>query len=133
TAAVDLSRCDALTRALDIAAGDAAALSGTEPLLIERIDAEYGRYFTPTGRPTGQWAAAITALREAEEEMQSCAAAVAEVDERVNRHTALTAELAQLSPLRAAATARQTAAQAATDEIARLTEQVREAELIAAA
>src|SRR4051812_14291562 len=44
TAAVDLSECDALSRALDLAAGDDAALSGTEPLLIERIDAEFGRY-----------------------------------------------------------------------------------------
>ena len=62
TAAVDLSGCDALSRALDVAAGDTGALSGNEPLLIERIDAEYGRYFTPTGRPTGEWAAAITRL-----------------------------------------------------------------------
>ncbi|EUA50145.1 hypothetical protein I552_1081 [Mycobacterium xenopi 3993] len=51
TTAVDLSGCDALSRALDVAAGDASALSGTEPSLIERIDAEYARYFTPTGRP----------------------------------------------------------------------------------
>ncbi|WP_156746461.1 AAA family ATPase, partial [Mycobacterium sp. E1715] len=80
TAAVDLSGCDALSRALDVAAGDAAALSGTEPLLIERIDAEYGRYFTPTGRPTGEWAAAITRLADAEAAVAECAAAVAEVD-----------------------------------------------------
>ena len=38
------------------------ALSGAEPLLIDRIDAEYLRYFTPTGRPTGEWAAATTRL-----------------------------------------------------------------------
>ncbi|WP_420108631.1 AAA family ATPase, partial [Mycolicibacter arupensis] len=49
TAAVDLSGCDALSRALDVAAGDTGTLSGTEPVLIERIDAEYGRYFTGTG------------------------------------------------------------------------------------
>jgi len=61
TDAVNLSGCDALTRALDVAAGDAAALSGTEPLLIDRIDTEYARYFTPTGRPTGEWTAAIKA------------------------------------------------------------------------
>ena len=56
TSAVDLSGCDALSRALDVAAGDAAdlsGLSGTEPLLIEKIDAEYSRYFTATGRPDG--------------------------------------------------------------------------------
>ena len=133
TAAVDLSRCDALTRALDVAAGDTAALSGTEPVLVERIDAEYGRYFTPTGRATGEWAAAIAALRDAEEEVQRCTAAVAEVDDRVSRHAALSAELADLSPLQQAAAVRQSAAQAAADRIAQLTEQVKEAELIAAA
>jgi hypothetical protein len=133
TAAVNLSGCDALTRALDVAAGDTAALSGTEPLLIERIDTEYSRYFTPTGRPTGEWTIALTALRDAEAEVQRCAEAVAEVDERVNRHAALTFELAELAPLQQAAAARRTAAHAAADKITQLTEQVREAELIAAA
>ena len=52
TAAVDLSGCDALSRALDVAAGDTTDVSGAEPLLVERIDAEYARYFTATGRPT---------------------------------------------------------------------------------
>src|SRR5947209_13643498 len=88
TAAVDLSGCYALSRALDVAAGDAAALSGTEPLLIERIDAEYGRYFTATGRPTGEWMVAIKALEAANQEVERCAAAVAEVDDRVQRHAA---------------------------------------------
>jgi chromosome segregation ATPase len=133
TDAVNLSGCDALTRALDVAAGDTAALSGTEPLLIERIDKEYARYFTSTGRPTGEWTNAIKALEAANQEVERCAAAVAEVDDRVQRHAALTAELAELAEQQKAAAARQAAAQAAADEIARLTEQVREAELIAAA
>lgn len=133
TAAVNLSGCDALSRALDVAAGDAATLSGTEPLLIERIDAEYARYFTPTGRPTGEWSAAIAALDDADSQVERCAAAVAEVDQRVQRHAALTAELAQLSQQQQGATARLTAARTAADEIARLTEQLREATLIAAA
>ena len=133
TAAVNLSGCDALTRALDVAAGDTAALAGSEPLLIERIDAEYGRYFTPTGRSTGQWSDAVAALRDAEDEVQRCAAAVAEVDDRVHRHAALSAELAELSPLQQSAAVRRTVAQAAADDIAQLTEQVKEAGLIAAA
>ena len=128
TAAVNLSGCDALTRALDVAAGDTAALHGTE-----RIDTEYARYFTPTGRPTGEWTAAIKTLRDAEDEVRLCAAAVAEVDDRVERHAALTAELAELSQQQDAAAARQTAARAAADGIAQLTEQVRETELIAVA
>jgi hypothetical protein len=133
TDAVNLSGCDALTRALDVAAGDAAALSGTEPLLIDRIDTEYARYFTPTGRPTGEWTTAIKALEAANAEVAVWAAAVAEVDDRVQRHAALTVELAELAQQQQEAGARQTAAQAAADAIAQLTEQVREAELIAAA
>ncbi|WP_292974876.1 AAA family ATPase [Mycobacterium sp.] len=133
TDAVNLSGCDALTRALDVAAGDTAALSGTEPLLIERIDSEYARYFTPTGRPTGEWTAAIKALEAASHEVDRCVAAVAEVEERVRRHAALSVELAELTELKVAAASRQITAQAAADAIARLVEQLREAELIAAA
>jgi len=133
TDAVNLSGCDALTRALDVAAGDAAALSGTEPLLIDRIDTEYARYFTPTGRPTGEWTAAIKALEAANADVEQCAAAVAEVDDRVQRHATLTLELAELAQRQQEASARQTAAQAAADAIGALAEQVREAELIAAA
>ncbi|ORV92956.1 hypothetical protein AWC11_06805 [Mycobacterium interjectum] len=136
TAAVDLSGCDALSRALDLAASNsqaAAALQGTEPLLIERIDAEYGRYFTPTGRPTGEWAAAISRLADAEAAVARCVAAVAEVDDRVRRHAELTEQVAELSRQRAAAGPRLVAAQAAADSIAELTNQAREAALVAEA
>jgi hypothetical protein len=133
TTAADLSGCDALSRALDVAAGDAAATSGTEPLLIERIDTEYARYFTPTGRPTGEWTAATAELRSAEEDVTRCAAAIAEVDERVHRHAALTDELAELSRQQKTADARHCAAQAAANKIAKLTEQLREAELVGTA
>lgn len=131
TAAVNLSGCDALSRALDVAAGDDAALSGKEPLLIERIDAEYGRYFTATGRPTGEWSAAIARLAEAEAAVGECEAAVAEVDDRVSRHAVLTEQVAELSEQRIAARPRLVAAQAAADQIAELTRQAREAKLLA--
>jgi len=136
TAAVNLSGCDALSRALDVAAAQSdtdAALSGTEPLLIERIDAEYARYFTPTGRPTGEWAAAISRLADADAAVAECAAAVAEVDERVRRHATLTEQVAGLSQQRLAAGPRLAAAEAAADKIAELTAQAHEAELVAAA
>ncbi|OBG78862.1 MULTISPECIES: ATP-binding protein [unclassified Mycobacterium] len=133
TAAVDLSGCDALSRALDIAAGDTGALSGAEPLLIERIDAEYGRYFTPTGRPTGEWAAAIARLTDAEKAVAECAAAVAEVDDRVARHACLTEQVSELSAERVAAAPRLQAARAAADAVAELTAKAREADLVAAA
>lgn len=131
TAPVDLSGCDALSRALDVAAGDSGGLCGTEPLLIERIDAEYGRYFTPTGRPTGEWAAAIARLADAEAAVAECAAAVAEVDERVARHAVLTQQVADLSQQRIAAGPRVAAAQEAADKVAALTAQQREAQLVA--
>ena len=131
TTAVDLSGCDALSRALDVAAGDDAALSGTEPLLIERIDTEYGRYFTLTGRPTGGWSAAISRLADTEAAVAECAAAVAEVDERVCRHSVLTEQVAELSQQRIAAGPRVAAARAAADRIAELTNQAREAKLVA--
>ncbi|MCV7218101.1 AAA family ATPase [Mycobacterium crocinum] len=133
TAAVDLSECDALSRALDLAAGDDAALSGTEPLLIERIDAEYGKYFTATGRPTGEWAAAVAQLRAADEEVARCAAAVAEVDERVRRHTDLVQQQAALADRCPSIAERLTAAQAAAAELAELADQLRQAELVATA
>ncbi|BBY38505.1 hypothetical protein MMAN_26390 [Mycobacterium mantenii] len=133
TAAVDLSGCDALSRALDVAAGDSGGLCGTEPLLIERIDAEYGRYFTPTGRPTGEWAAAITRLADAEAAVAECAAAVAEVDDRVARHAVLTELVADFSQRRIAAAPRVAAAREVADKIAALTAQRREAQLVAEA
>lgn len=133
TTAVNLSGCDALSRALDVAAGDSGALSGTEPLLIERIDAEYGRYFTPTGRPTGEWSTAIARLADAEAAVAECVAAVAEVDDRVSRHAALTEQVAELSQQRLAVGPRLTAAQHAADKVAELSAQKREAELVAAA
>ena len=133
TAAVDLSGCDALSRALDVAAGEAVQLSGAEPLLIDRIDAEYLRYYTPTGRPTGEWAAAIKRLREADDEVARYAAAVAEVDDGVRRHSALTDDLARLTEERADATKRLTTARAAAEAVAALTQQLKQAEVIAAA
>src|ERR1700737_3567940 len=133
TAAVDLSGCDALSRALDVAAGDAAALSGTEPLLIERIDAECARYFTPTGRPTGEWAAAVSRLAEARVEVTECVQAMAEVDDRVRLHADLTQQVAELAQQCSAAGPRLDAAKAAAAPIAALADEVREGKLMAAA
>lgn len=141
TDVVDLSGCDALSRALDASAGEAAALSGASTpghnganaLLIDRIDAEFLRYYTPTGRPTGEWAAAIKRLRAADEEVARCAAAVAEVDDAVRRHAALTDSLAQLAEERADAAKRLTAARVAAEAVAALTQQLKQAEVVAGA
>ncbi len=133
TAALELSGCEALSRALDVAAGATAGLSGSEPLLVERIDTEYARYFTATGRPTAEWATAAARLREAEEDVTRWSAAVDEVEDRVRRHEALTHELAELYRQRVALGDRHTAAQTAAARVAELAEQLREAQLIAAA
>jgi hypothetical protein len=131
TAAVDVAGSDALSRALDIAAGDAAAsgLSGTEPVLIEKIDAEFAKYFTATGRPTGEWAAAIKALQAAEATVAQCAEAVAEVDEKTRLHAGLSADLAELTGQLHPAAQRTAAAQAAAALVAGLREQLRTAQV----
>jgi uncharacterized protein YhaN len=133
TEAVDLSGCDALSRALDVAAGQAAALSGTEPLLIERIDAEFARYFTATGRPTGEWSAATARLSAADDAVARCAAAVAEVDDGVRAHARLTEHLAEVKKSRALAEQRVASARAASEAVTALAAQVKHAELVAAA
>ncbi|MGH3676013.1 MAG: AAA family ATPase [Mycobacterium sp.] len=133
TAAVDLSGCDALSRALDVAAGDAVQLSGAEPLLIDRIDAEYLRYFTPTGRPTGEWAAVTNRLHAADDEVARCAAAVAEVDDAVRTHATLSDELDRLGREREEAAELLSTARVAAEAVAALTQQLKQAEVVAAA
>jgi hypothetical protein len=131
TASVDLSGCDALARALDVAAGQSTALSGSEPLLIDRIDAEFRQYFTATGRATGQWATALTRLHEAEQQVQRCQSAVDEVDDAVARHAELADELARLTSDRIAAAKRLEAAQAAAAAVKQLEDRLAQARALA--
>lgn len=133
TAPVDLSGCDALSRALDVAAGQAVALSGTESPLIDRIDDEYRTYFTQTGRPTGEWAAAINRLRRAVDQVAECQAAIAEVDGAVTRHAELVEELADAAIDRATAAKRLEAARAAADAVERFTKRLSEVRVLAEA
>ncbi|OBI74197.1 hypothetical protein A5664_28115 [Mycolicibacterium fortuitum] len=133
TAPVDLSGSDALARALDVAAGEAVTLSGDEPLLIERIDAEYLRYFTATGRPTGEWAAVTKRLAAADDAVARCAEAVAEVDDAVRRHAELSVEVTGLAAERAAAQERLAAARTAAEAVAALVQRLKEAEVVAEA
>ncbi|BBZ32374.1 AAA family ATPase [Mycolicibacterium confluentis] len=132
TSAVDLSGCDALSRALDVAASDASAtsagLAGGEPLLLDKIDGEYGRYFTPTGRPKGEWAAAVAALEEAEAEVAQRTAEVAEVEERVRTHATLSDDLAVLTEQAQDAARRLTEAAAAAEAVNALSAELRAAQ-----
>jgi len=136
TAAAELSGCNALSRALDVAAGEvenapAGAAGSVDALLIDRIDEEYRRYFTSTGRPTGEWAAATTRLRTADEEVARCAAAIAEVDEAVRSHATLTAELAALRVANAAAAERLGLARTAAQTVATLRGELDRATVVA--
>lgn len=127
TACVDFSGCDALARALDAAAGQADALSGCEPLLIDKIDAEFRQYFTATGRPTGPWAAAITRLREVQNQVDQSQSQVDEVDDAVAGHARLAEELERLSGERVRAAERLVSATAAADTVQRLSTQLDQA------
>ena len=134
TNAVNLSGSDALSRALDAAAGETdAGPSGDESLLIDRVDAEYLKYFTGTGRPTGGWKSAIERVKAAEAEVGRWLLAVDEVDERVSRHEALTAALRNLDESLTPAAVRLAAARTAHEALAELREQLRQAGLVATA
>jgi hypothetical protein len=133
TASVDLSGCDALARALDVAAGQTVTTSGCEPMLIDRIDAEFRQYFTATGRATGQWATAVGRLRDAELQVESCQTAVDEVDQAVVDHGRLADELAQLALDAGKAVERLEAAQAAADTVKHLTDRLAQARALAGA
>lgn len=128
TDAVNLSGSDALSRALDAAGGEVdAAASGEDSLLIDRVTAEYQKYFTGTGKPTGVWKAAIDRFTIAESEVDRCREAVEDVNHRVSRHERLTAVLQDLEESLAPAATRLTAARAAYDALAELREQLRRA------
>ena len=128
TACVDLSGCDALARALDAAAGQADALSGCEPLLIDKIDAEFRQYFTATGRPTGPWAAAVGRLRDVQSQVDLSQSQVDEVDEAVVGHARLAEELARLAGERVRAAERLVVATAAADAVQSLSAQFAQAQ-----
>ncbi|MDY6998948.1 MAG: ATP-binding protein, partial [Actinomycetota bacterium] len=137
TSAADLSGSDALSRALDVAAGEideaAAGAGAVDSLLIDRIDAEYRRYFTTTGRPTGEWSAATARLRSADEQVARCAAAVAEVDEAVRRHVTLTEESTALQAQCGSAAEQLAAAQVAADAVESLRGELQRARVVAEA
>ncbi|TDZ91761.1 AAA family ATPase [Mycobacteroides salmoniphilum] len=130
---LDLSSSDALTRALDLAAGQSVALSGSEPDLVERIDAEYALYFTATGRPTGEWAKAGVRLTAAEDALAVANAAVTEVDQQVREHDELTRELASVIADRAEVSRRLIPLEQASQAVSTLLQQRDNANVVAEA
>ncbi|MDO4784772.1 MAG: AAA family ATPase [Propionibacteriaceae bacterium] len=88
-----LANVIALQRALD----DPSAENGGHDALMERIEATYSQYFTPTGRPTGDYrrlAEDLSAAREAAEEYRSRSTAL---DERIREQAEASARLAATS------------------------------------
>jgi hypothetical protein len=134
TNAVNLSGSDALSRALDAAAGETdAGPSGDESLLIDRVDAEYLKYYTGTGRPTGVWKSAIDRVKAAEADVGRRLLAVDEVNERVSRHETLTAVVRDLDESLTPAAGRLGAARKAHEALDELREQLHQAGLVATA
>ncbi|MCG7597372.1 AAA family ATPase [Mycobacterium sp. PSTR-4-N] len=133
TSATELSGCDALSRALDVVAGEVdddttAGAGPADALLVDRVEEEYRRYFTATGRPTGEWLAAINRLTAADDDVARCAAAIAEVDEAVRRHVTLTADLETLTCEKDSAAIELASAQEAADTVAALTARLEQAQ-----
>ncbi len=139
TSAPDLSGCNALSRALDVVAGEvddaadplAGSCGSVDALLIDRIAEEYRRYFTATGRPTGEWAAAIGRLQSTDEDVARCAAAIAAVDEAVRTHCTLTDELATLADENTRAAERLTIARTAAQSVANIRGELDQAVVVA--
>lgn len=63
-----LSSSTVLTEALDRAAGAEQHVEGAD-ILLDRVEAEYRHYFTATGRPTGDYRAAITRCAQAQQDV----------------------------------------------------------------
>jgi len=133
TAMVDLSDCNALSNALDVAAGDDSGLPGTEPLLMDAIDSEFGKYYTPTGRPNSKWKDGQSVLASAVTDAKHCQVALDEVQELVDRHGNLTARLADLAGQRKSTIERRVNAETASTALAELTAQLHKARIVATA
>ncbi|WP_114907299.1 AAA family ATPase [Ornithinimicrobium murale] len=93
---VSLTDSAVLTEALDGASG-ADLHSADGSTLLEQVEQEFRRYYTPTGRLTGELKAAVTAASVARDEAVHAHRAVTETQELVERHERLRTELAELT------------------------------------
>lgn len=108
-----------LTRALDGASGvDLHAADGAP--LLERVEAEFLRYFTPTGRVGGELKAVLAAASAARDDAVLAHGAVSETQELVERHARLRARAAELSAREAALEDRLQRARSQDAEVSRV-------------
>lgn len=126
-----LAESSALSAALDAAAGTAGGVAAGGPL-IEAVHEEYLRYFTPTGRLTGEQKTSAAAADTTREAVRLARAAVVEVTDNVRSHEELTAELAAYRTEQEAADSEFRRRRGRSDELVALRERHREAEQEAA-
>ena len=85
-----LARVGPLQSALADLADDDAVGGASHEDLLDRIESEFRRYFTATGKPTDTYARSIRELAEREQSVQQAEAAVRAVEDVVERHERLT-------------------------------------------
>lgn len=111
-----LAQVAALHRALDGSAGE--YVSHDE--LLERIEQEYARYFTGTGRPTGEYRAVIADLELHRDAVDELTAQSGQIDERTYEHQCISRELEVIADELDAATQDLKATQRRNSELTRL-------------
>ncbi|WP_194896645.1 AAA family ATPase [Catenulispora pinisilvae] len=86
-----------LRAALDAAAGGAGPGEAGEDTLVQRVEKEFTRYFTPKNQqPTGEYRTALDAHTAATAEATDLATTLARVEADTERHGEVTARLADL-------------------------------------
>ena len=121
-----LADSSALAAALDRAAGTAGHDEDGDALLAA-VDAEYATYFTPTGRETGEYAAARKEASAAEATCTEAEARLRQLQQDVDSHARLTTELAAISDHLAQARRDREAHEQAWHELTTLRQQVTDA------
>ncbi|NUR30154.1 MAG: AAA family ATPase, partial [Catenulispora sp.] len=92
-----IAASSSLRAALDAAAGGAGPTDGAEDTLVQRVEKEFARYFTPKNhQPTGEYRAALDACEAAAREADELVETLARVEADAERHGVVSARLAEL-------------------------------------